>query len=231
MLAYSIIPARGGSKGLPRKNIVKLCGKPLLAYTIEASRAASFVSRTFVSTEDAEIAEVAKVFDSEVLQRPSELSTDTATSNDVIRQSCEALEKKGEVPDIIVFLQVTDLFRRRGIIDECVQALIEDPRADAAFAVCPVHKNFWIRAEAGFSRLGPLHDLPRQLKPAILREDTGIACATRFHIAKMHGRFGVSNVPVIHEDEYSFIDIHDTEDLWLAEQVVQRYAGTGRYDF
>ena len=113
----------------------------------------------------------------------------------------------------------------------CAQALLDHPDVDAAFAVFPDHKNFWTESGCGFSRLNPLQDAPRQVKSPILREDTGVACATRFQVAREHGRLGAKNIPIVHDDGFSFIDIHNMEDLWLAEQVVQRCKGTGRYDF
>lgn len=231
MHVFSVIPARGGSKGLPRKNIVILDGKPLIAYTIQASCAAKLVTRTFVSTEDDEIAAVAAEWGADVLKRPPELATDFATSNEVIVQSCQEFERNWEVPEFIVYLQATDVFRRAGIIDRCIETLIDRPEVDAAFAAFPDHKNFWSESSAGYRRLSPYPDAPRQVKPPIFREDTGIACATRFSVAKDCGRLGSNNIPVVHDDGFSYIDIHCAEDLWLAELVVQRFKGTGRYEF
>ena len=228
---FAVIPARGGSKGLPRKNILPLDGRPLISYTIAAAKAAIRVSRTFVSTEDAAIAAVARAAGAEVLPRPAELADDRTTSDEVVRQACAAWEAIGTPPDAVVYLQVTDLFRRKGIIDECVEALIADTTLDAAFAAFPEHKNYWVIGAEGSRRLNPYPDAPRQTRTPVFREDTGIACATRFETAKARGRIGANNRIISHEDEFSFVDIHTAEDLWLAQQLVLRCKGTGRYDF
>lgn len=228
---YALIPARGGSKGLPRKNVRSLDGLPLIAYSIRSAIRAVRVSRVFVSTEDDEIAEVAVTQGAEVLIRPAELANDTAGSNEVVRHAAREWEDQGTVPDAVVYLQPTDIFRRQGIIDAVVDALIRDPALDAVFAAMPDHKNYWANLPEGLTRLSPFPEGPRQTKTPIYREDTGIACATRFRVAKARGRLGQRNGLVSHDDHFSSIDIHTEDDLWLAEAVVRKFKGTGRYDF
>lgn len=231
MEVFALIPARGGSKGLPRKNILPLDGRPLLDYTIGAARAAARVSRTFVSTEDAEIASVARACGAEVLDRPAELAGDRTTSNEVVKESCVVWEAMGRAPDAVVYLQATDIFRRRGIIDRCVEMLLEDASCEAAFAAFPEHKNYWAMRVDQAYRLNTNPDGPRQTRTPVFREDTGIACATRFRTAKTRGRLGDMNRIVEHDEEFAFIDIHTAEDLWLAEQVILKCKGTGRFEF
>ena len=90
----TVIPARGGSKGVPRKNVKLLNGKPLIAYTIEASLNSGVVDRVFISTDDAEIAEVAKKFGAEVIDRPAELAGDKVTLEPVIKHALDYLREK-----------------------------------------------------------------------------------------------------------------------------------------
>ena len=84
MNIISIIPARGGSKGIPRKNIKLLNGKPLISYSIEASKSCNLIDSTYVSTEDVEISEISKKYDAEVIERPEELAGDDSSSIYVI---------------------------------------------------------------------------------------------------------------------------------------------------
>ena len=93
--ALAIIPARGGSKGIPRKNIRLVCGQPLIAWTIQAARTARSVGRVVVSTDDSEIADVASRFGAEVVRRPAELSGDTASSEQALLHTLEMLEADG----------------------------------------------------------------------------------------------------------------------------------------
>lgn len=102
----SIIPARGGSKRLPRKNIMNLCGKPLIAYTIEASIKSGIAERTIVLTDDKEIKEISLKYGSEVFDRPSELARDDSPTIDIVKHIIKTLEEKEKYfPGIIVLLQ------------------------------------------------------------------------------------------------------------------------------
>ncbi|MBI2288033.1 MAG: acylneuraminate cytidylyltransferase family protein, partial [Chloroflexi bacterium] len=125
MKSIAIIPARGGSKRIPRKNLLLLGGKPLLAYSIEHARQARRVDRTMVSTDDDEIAAVARQYGAEVVKRPPELSTDTATSEDALLHVLGYLEGKEHfTPDIVVFLQCTSPLRKPDDIDNAIGVLL-----------------------------------------------------------------------------------------------------------
>src|SRR3989344_6294036 len=106
-LTIAVIPARGGSKGLPRKNIKKLLGKPLIAYTIEAAKKAKSLDRIFVSTEDKEIAKIAKKYGAEVIERPFELAADDAPTYRVLQH---AINEIGNA-EVVVTLQPTSPIR------------------------------------------------------------------------------------------------------------------------
>jgi CMP-N-acetylneuraminic acid synthetase len=226
MRTIAIIPARGGSKGLPGKNIRLLAGKPLIAYSIEAARGSRLVDRVIVSTDDPAIAEVAKQWGADApFLRPSELAQDLTPTEPVLAHAVEWLEaREGDRADIVVFLQPTDIFRSPGIIDAVIQALLDDPSLDSAFAAHPTHKNFWRKTAAGFVRLAP--DLaygPRQTREPLYREDTGLACATRAAVIKQGKRIGARVAIVPHLDERSAIDIHTEFDFWLAEKALAEW--------
>lgn len=118
----ALIPARGGSKGIPRKNIKLFCGKPLIAYTIEGANQSEYIDRVFVSTEDEEIAKVSKDFGSEVIERPVELAQDNSLAKDVVKQALSWLQKEiNYKPEIIVFLQPTSPLRTKDDIDRALE--------------------------------------------------------------------------------------------------------------
>lgn len=118
----SIIPARGGSKGLPRKNVLPLGGRPLIQWTVAASRASRHVDRTILSTDDAEIAARAREAGCEVpFMRPPELATDEASTVDVILHALQALEAEGARFDYTVVLQPTSPLRLAEDIDACIE--------------------------------------------------------------------------------------------------------------
>ncbi len=219
----AIIPARGGSRGLPRKNIRLLAGKPLIAYSIEAAKASPMVDRTLVSTDDAEIAEVARQWGAEVpFLRPAELAQDHTPTEPVLQHAVEWLEQIDHYRvDIVVYLQPTDIFRKRTMIDEAVRRLLNDPELDTAFVAYSTHKNFWRKVEGRYVRLAPdIKPGPRQTREPVYREDTGLACASRGAVIKAGRRIGDRVAVIPTEDDLSSIDIHTEFDLWLAEQVL-----------
>ena len=122
----AIIPARGGSKGIPKKNILPLAGKPLIAYTIEASINSGVINKTIVSTDSEEIANVSKEYGAEIIERPEELSGDTASSESALHHAIETLEKQNYSPDIIVFLQCTSPLREASVIKEAVNKVLNE---------------------------------------------------------------------------------------------------------
>lgn len=125
----AVIPARGGSKGLPGKNIKELCGKPLIVYTIETALKSKIFDKVIVSTDSLEIAEIAKKAGAEIpFLRPKELATDTADSMDVLIHAIKFLEEKGEKFDYIMKLQPTSPLRTEEDIRKSVKLLFEKMR-------------------------------------------------------------------------------------------------------
>lgn len=138
MRILGVIPARGGSKGVPRKNIRDLCGKPLIAWTIE-SALGSRLTHTIVSTDDPEIAAICRQFGIDVpFVRPSELATDSARAIPVLKHAVAYFEAAGTKYDAVMMLQPTTPMRTAADIDEAIELLESDPRADAVISVTPV---------------------------------------------------------------------------------------------
>lgn len=142
-----IIPARGGSKGIPRKNIKLLCGKPLILYTIEEAKKSKLLSKIFVSTEDPEIKQIALQAGVEVIDRPAEFAQDTSPTLPVLQHAVETLEKRNENVHLIVLLQPTAIFKRAEEIDEAIKQLLDSnvgnaSNADSLISLSPTPKHF-----------------------------------------------------------------------------------------
>ena len=122
----SIITARGGSKGVPKKNIKLLNGKPVIAYTIIESIKSEFIKETYVTTEDKEIADISREYNAEVIDRPKELAQDNSTSVDVVLHSLDYLENNNKLPDFFVLLQPTSPLRTKEDIENATKLFIEN---------------------------------------------------------------------------------------------------------
>ena len=136
MEVLAIIPVRGGSKGIPGKNIKPLAGKPLVAYTIEAAHNSKYITRTVVSTESSKIKDVCLALGAEVIDRPEELARDETKTAPVLLQVVESLGKQGYKPDVVVLLQATCPLRDGKEIDEAFELFLENgPQGcDSVFA-------------------------------------------------------------------------------------------------
>ena len=179
MRVLGIIPARGGSKGIPGKNIRPLGGKPLLAWTAEAALAARRLSRVVLTTDDEKIAEVGRVCGLEVpFLRPADLAMDDTPTLPVLQHAVSELESRGDRFDAVCLLQPTSPFRRSGDIDGCIE-LLETESLDAVVSVLPVppeHNPHWVyfRDGDGLLRLATGEDQPiprrQELPPAFHRD-------------------------------------------------------------
>lgn len=135
----AIIPARGGSKRLPRKNVLDLCGKPLIAWSIEAGLKSKYIDKLIVTSDDEDILFISKKYGSDIIKRPEELSNDTTTTFDALKHTIDNLEKY----DYIVLLQPTSPLRNEKHLDESIE-LLEQKNADAVISVCEMdHSPLW----------------------------------------------------------------------------------------
>jgi len=127
----AIIPARGGSKGLPRKNVLSLAGKPLIAWTIEQAKQSRYTDKVVVSTEDNEIAEVSMKYGAEVINRPKELATDSSLVIEAVKYTLKELKKGKYSPVIGILLESTCPLRTVKDIDKCIEILLENDNLDS----------------------------------------------------------------------------------------------------
>lgn len=222
-----IIPARGGSKGIPRKNIYPICNKPLIAYTIESAQRSVRLTKLIVSTDDADIAETARQYGAEVpFLRPAELATDTALAIDVVRHALEFQEKHDFLQyDIVVMLQPTSPLKTAQDIDAAIGKLIES-RCDSVVTMVDVGANHPARMYRIIDdRLVNLIDegitmRPRQeLPPVYIRNGAVYACR-RDVIYRWKTLIGPDVRPWIMPLNRS-VNIDDPSDIVLAERYLK----------
>ncbi|MEL0008745.1 MAG: acylneuraminate cytidylyltransferase family protein [Flammeovirgaceae bacterium] len=170
----AIIPARAGSKGVVGKNIKSLNGKPLISFTIEEAKKSKFIDKLIVSTDSKEIADISLSLGASVpFIRPSELSTDSSLTFDVIKHAMNFLKEKDENYDIIVLLQPTTPFRKVESIDEAIQTLKKSNKYTSVVSVVDVEGNHPLRMkkiegdyltnyiDQGFENMNPRNELPK----------------------------------------------------------------------
>jgi len=196
-----VIPARGGSKGVPRKNTRLVAGKPLLVWSIEAALRSTRLDRCVVSTEDAEIARVARAYGAEVLERPPELATDDASTVAVVQHALTHIPA-----DTIVLLNPTSPVRRNSLVDRCIERFTET----GADSLGTVHRDY--SYEYG-------EDMPRRqdIRPRMV--DNGNVYVLRAGLVRA-GRWLGDRLATVETSREEGIDIDDDFDLWLAEQVL-----------
>jgi CMP-N,N'-diacetyllegionaminic acid synthase len=229
MKFLSIIPARGGSKGIPGKNIVPLFGKPLLGWTIEASLGSTYVERTIVSTEDEEIASIARNFGAEVpFLRPAFLSHDVTPTLEVLQHVISRLKAdEGWIPDAVITLQPTSPLRTSEDIDEAVLKFKADPNADSLVSCIEIPHIFHPASVMKLNSNGYLesflqgsHYTRRQDKPHVLARNGAAIYITRTTCLDKFVWGG--NALAYLMDEERSVDIDTITDLQLAERYFSR---------
>ncbi len=144
----AIIPARGGSKGIPGKNITPVNGKPLISYTIEQALACQLIDRVFVSTDADDISRVSKAYGAEVVTRPEGISGDFSSSEDALMHTLEVLQTQSCYVTHVVFLQCTSPIRSADDISATLNLVLSE-EYDSALSVVENHKFLWRAGEAG----------------------------------------------------------------------------------
>lgn len=217
----AVIPARGGSKGLPRKNVLPLGGKPLIAWTLEAAQSSRYIDRVVLSSEDEEIIRTARQLGCEVpFPRPPELATDTSRNIDVVLHLLEQLPGY----DILALLQPTSPLRTAAHIDEAVE-LMHTKGAGSCISVSASPKSpYWSYSMGESGRLTPLLDpsmaqQKRQLQPTTYHPNGAIYLIS-IPLLKETGRFIQADTLGYAMSRESSIDIDDAIDLQLAELLI-----------
>lgn len=202
-MVLALIPARGGSKGVPRKNLRTLLGKPLMAWSIEAAKESRLVDTVAVSTEDPEIAAVARRWGAEVIERPPQLATDEADTLPVLQHALQV-----RCAETLVLLQPTSPVREPGLVDRCIEQF---RRANAD----SLATGFMCK----YTEYGK-NDLRRQDTKGFFYDD-GNVYVMRASLVLKGDRYG-QRIERVMLDREQNIDIDDEFDFWMAEKILER---------
>lgn len=224
MEILSIIPARGGSKGIPLKNLVKINGKPILYYTIKSSLKSKFINRTIVSTENKKIAIKAQKLGAEIVPRPKKLAVDSTLLEPVIEHVLSYLERKEKyVPDIIITLQITSPLRTTKHIDEAIEKFSKGTY-DSLISGRKSHLFLWNIGKN--QKINPINYDPqrrpnRQEMKNQLIENGAIYITNYKFFKKSHCRIG-GQIGYYEMPEDLSIDVDEFSDLKNAEKMIKR---------
>ncbi len=229
MNILAIVPARGGSKGIPGKNMVDLNGKPLMQYTFDAAKESKFIDRILLSTDDEKFAEFGRSQGIDVEMRPAELATDTAVMKDVINYHLDSLAEKGYTPDIFILLQPTSPLRTSQHIDEALKLLTDDGTADAIVSVMDMPHQYLPMKIMKMDDSGALKFYQedgekyttRQALPHLYARNGAAIYAVYTDVYRKTGSlYGTRCLPYVMEEEDS-VDIDKPFDLFLADCILK----------
>lgn len=236
MEILAVVPARGGSKTVPRKNIRPLAGRPLIAWIIGAAQRSKRLTRTIVSTDDPEIAEVARGHGAEVpFLRPAEIAQDLSTDVEFLLHALDWLEaRESYVPEIVLRLPPTSPLTTAAHIDEGIRTLLETPGADAVRPITEVSTHpykMWRRSEEGpwlvpflpreVTGVEAPHDLPRQLFPTAYRQTGAMDVLWRRTIRELRSTSGRRVAYFFMAPEES-VNIDQESDFTIADCFMRR---------
>ena len=230
MRIVAVIPARGGSKSIPKKNVKLLNGHPLIAYSIASALSSKLVSRVIVSTDDEEIAQVALKYGAEVpFKRPSHLAQDHVTDFPVFHHALHWLEVEDNyIPDIIIQVRPTSPFRPPDLVDNAIQPLLENKSADSVRVVTPSGQNPYKMWRIHEQSLIPLltidlpepYNQPRQKLPATYWQTGHLEVIRRETITELKSLTGNVILPYIIEPEFA-VDLDNLFQWSYAEYLMQ----------
>ena len=199
----ALIPARGGSKGIPKKNIKKFMGSPLIVHTINYALSCHRISDVYVTTDNLEISEISKNAGAKIIDRPSNISTDTATTESAIEHALSQINIK---PDIIVLLQPTSPLRPEGSLEKGIKKFINEGY-DSLLSISPTHKFFWRVSE---TKTTPKYDYLNRPRRQDLNqnqisyiENGSLYIFSYNHFQKVKNRLGGKIGHIIFPEEYS----------------------------
>ena len=220
----ALIPARGGSKGIPRKNIRKFAGFPLLAWSIAAAKQSQFVTRVIVSTDDEEIAGVAREYGAEApFLRPAEFAQDNTTDLPVFQHALQWLEENENYkPEIVIQLRPTSPIRPKDCVDHAIKILLEHENADCVRGVVPAGQNphkMWrfagddqpMKPLLGVEGIAEPYNAPRQILPPVYWQTGHIDAIRVSTIKQKHSLTGDVIYPLVIDPSYT-VDIDNLSD-------------------
>ncbi len=215
----AVIPARGGSKGLPRKNIRMLDGKPLLSYSILQSLSVPYIDATVVSSEDEEILNLAQASGAEAIRRPDKLAGDKARTEDALIHALNTLKDQGRQYHFVVTLEPTHPLRNPNTIKRAIEMVVNG-KHDSLLTLTPDHTDFWRKKGKSYSRLFPNAPRRRQDREPLFKENSLIYITASSTLIKRKFVLGVKPAIMITAESES-LDIHTATDLAMAESFLK----------
>ncbi|MBC8376730.1 MAG: acylneuraminate cytidylyltransferase family protein [FCB group bacterium] len=223
MSIFCIIPARGGSKGVPHKNIAPFLEQPLISHSIKYALESSLVDRVFVSTDDEQITEISRSDGAEVIPRPAELAGDSATTESAISHAIEWWQEQNLNPTIIVLLQATSPLRPNGSLDNALEKF-QAEGFDSLLSISPTHRFFWRVDEKEAHAEYDFMNRPRRqdMTEADIRyvENGSVYIFTSDHFKRTGNRLGGRIGYTIFPEEYS-PEIDTPSDFLLLEKIAE----------
>lgn len=223
-----VIPARGNSKGIKKKNLQKVSNKTLLKYPIEYAVNSKLIGTVLVTTDNSEIAKAARKYGAITpFIRPKSISGDLATTESTLKHALLSYEKiKNKKFKVCIFLTCTDIFRKKSWIKDGLKILKKNNKIESVFVGNKTHKNFWEKntnKKYKWERLKKhmKNYSSRQVKKYVVREDTGLFCASKASLWRKGKRIGDNVEIILNDDSFSVIDIHNNEDLRLANAAMK----------
>ena len=229
MRTCAIIPARGGSKAVPRKNVLDFCGHPLIAWTIAAARRSPVIETVYVSTDSDEIASVSEKYGAQTIWRPAELAADSSSSESALLHACDSLKQQlGQEPDTVFFLQATSPLRCAGELDRAYEKFTANNLDSLFCAAEPEDQLVWIRRQSGDLESVNYDYQNRKPRQDSSGHDTLLIETGSFYIFKtqvlratgnrLGGKFDVFEVP-----HWQCFEIDSFEGLELCAHLMRAY--------
>jgi CMP-N,N'-diacetyllegionaminic acid synthase len=218
-----IVLARKNSKGIKNKNRIKLNSIYLIEHTISYLKKEKLIDDIIVSTDDEIIANISKKNKCfTIFPRPKKLANDFATSEVALSHALKIYEKQNGQTEITTFVQTTEFFKIRGMIDKCIKVLQNNEKVESCFAAYEQHKNYWVREKFFLKRISPYKDRykPRQIKAPVLREDSGLGLATRSCLIRKNIRIGEYVKCISYKNPLNSLDLNNLYDLKLIKKII-----------
>jgi CMP-N,N'-diacetyllegionaminic acid synthase len=227
-MIVAVIPARGGSKGIPKKNLLDLCGKPLIAWSIEQALGAELIDEVYVTSDSDEILEVAKKYGAKTIKRPVEISGDNATSESAWIHALDTLKAEGKEVSHIVCMQATSPVRHSHDLDQAI-AKVKDEKLDSLFSVANIG-DFFIWRKIG----GNYESINYDYKNRKRRQDFGEQLLENgsFYVStpkllkesnnRLGGKIGVHEMPL-----WKSFEIDEIENVKFIKMIMENYLLNG----
>lgn len=220
----AIIPARGGSKGIPSKNTIEIAGRPLIAWSIEEAKNSKLVGMVFVSTDDDEIANISLRYGAEIIRRPAKLATDSSSSEDALLHAIDFIEHTKRIKiDLVVFLQATSPVREKDDIDNAICQFFSE-KVDSLFSCRKLEDYFiWEKGEDSYFSVNYdyRHRSRRQdIKPQYL-ENGSIYIFTPELLRREHNRLG-GKIGIYEMEFWKSFQIDNWDDVEICEYYIKK---------